>query len=104
MRKKNLLIAYDIRSPLRLGRLHRYLKQEAIAVQYSIFVTRKNQTALSEMIDRINERIDPGEDDVRIYELPTDYQVEMLGEPPLDDGYLLQIGGLERMLQKPVEK
>ena len=36
--RRNWLVAYDIASPRRLARVHRYLKRHAIPVQYSVFV------------------------------------------------------------------
>lgn len=99
MRKKNILIAYDIAQPLRLGRLHRYLKKVAIPVQYSIFVTTADPRKIREIIRTIRDIIHSREDDVRIYELPSDFQIQSLGRPLLSEGITLNLGGLERMLQ-----
>lgn len=99
MRKKSILIAYDISDPRRLGRLHRYLKKEAIPLQYSIFVTRTTRRKIREMIRTIRLIIHEKKDDVRIYELPSDFQVDLLGRSQLSEGVILKLGGLERLLQ-----
>lgn len=101
MRKKTLLIAYDIASPARLGRVHRRLKKVAIPVQYSIFITRLDPRKLKQLIMELKMLIDAKEDDVRIYELPEQFEVKLLGRQQLPEGITLQLGGLERMLQQP---
>ena len=62
--RRNWLIAY-IADPLRLGRVHRFLKRHAIPVQYSVFVFQGNQTTLDRILAGIVERIDTEADDVR---------------------------------------
>jgi CRISPR-associated protein Cas2 len=99
VKKKSILIAYDISQPRRLGRVHRYLKKEAIPLQYSIFVTQANQRKIREIIRTIRSIIHEKEDDVRIYELPSDFHINSLGKPLLFKGVSLMLGGLERILQ-----
>jgi len=101
MRKKTLLIAYDIASPSRLGRVHRLLKKVAIPVQYSIFITRLGPGKLKQLIVDLKMLIDAKEDDVRIYEIPEQFEVELLGRQQLPEGITLQLNGLEKMLQQP---
>jgi len=45
--------------------------------------------------------IDAKEDDVRIYEIPEQFEVELLGRQQLPEGITLQLNGLEKMLQQP---
>jgi CRISPR-associated protein Cas2 len=91
------LIAYDIGDPRRLARLHRYLKGEALALQYSVFFGRFTPAGIERLEDEIAARIDPKEDDVRIYPLPDDFQVWALGaSAPLPEG--IHFAPAERLL------
>jgi len=81
------LIAYDIADRRRLARLHRYLKGEALALQYSVFFGLFTTNQIDHIEDEIAARIDPKQDDVRIYPLPDDFQVWALGaSAPLPAG------------------
>lgn len=87
--KKPHLIAYDIRCPRRLARVYRFLKSEALPVQYSVFLGCLDRRTLGWLLSELASRIDPREDDVRIYALPSDFKAEVLGEQFLpDDVYL----------------
>ncbi len=91
------LIAYDIADPRRLARLHRYLKGEALALQYSVFFGRFTPTQIDRIEDEIAARIEVKEDDVRIYPLPEDFQVWALGaSAPLPEG--IHFAPAERLL------
>lgn len=61
------LIAYDIRDPCRLRRVHRHLTQYARAIQYSVYLYDGNETGFARCVAGLHERIDPCHDDVRIY-------------------------------------
>ncbi|RMF80843.1 MAG: CRISPR-associated endonuclease Cas2 [Nitrospirae bacterium] len=92
------LICYDIADPKRLVRVHRYLKGEALALQYSVFFGRFTTAQIAHLEDGLAERIDPKEDDVRIYPLPEDFQVWALGaSAPLPPG--LHYAPAERLLR-----
>jgi len=94
------LIAYDIADPRRLARLHRYLKGEALALQYSVFFGRFTLAGIDRIEDEIAARIDPREDDVRIYPLPVDFQVWALGaSAPLPEG--IHLAFADKLLQDP---
>jgi len=67
---KAYLIAYDIRDPKRLVRVHHYLRERALAVQYSVFVGRFSRDNLQEVVEGLRQRIEESEDDVRIYPVP----------------------------------
>ena len=86
------LIAYDIRSPRRLKRVHRYLSGVAISVQYSVFVTRCTVQRLgiirAELAGLINKR----DDDVRIYRVPERPLIETLGRQGTPEGIMLLAG------------
>ena len=86
------LIAYDIRSPRRLKRVHQYLSGEAIAVQYSVFVTRCTNQRLGVIRSRLDELIHRKEDDVRIYRVPERPAIETLGRQGMPEGILVLAG------------
>jgi CRISPR-associated endonuclease Cas2 len=62
------IISYDISNSKRLQRLARRVEKLAMRIQYSVyFAPSVTQERLFDIIDTINEFIDPEEDDVRIY-------------------------------------
>jgi len=67
---KPYLIAYDIGEPRRLQRVHRLLKNQAIALQYSVFIALMNKAECEELTQALSELIDESVDDVRLYPLP----------------------------------
>lgn len=74
------LIAYDVRSPRRLAKLHRTLKKRAIPVQKSVFIAHVEIGNLQALKDTINGIIDEVVDDVRIYRLPANIDLHLMGE------------------------
>lgn len=92
------LVAYDIRDPRRLGRVHRFLKRHALPVQYSIFVIRCTQRQLDAILEGIAARIDASCDDVRAYYLPDRCRVWSVGVQHLPEGIFLPAEGLGRLL------
>ena len=86
------LIAYDIADPRRLHRVHRFLKQHAVPIQYSVFVTRISEAQLARIKTGIVDRICEDEDDVRIYHIPDRTEVQLLGRSPLPEGMQLVAG------------
>ena len=96
------LIAYDIADKRRLARLHRYLKGETLALQYSVFFGRFTAAGIDRIEDEIAARIDPKQDDVRIYPLPDDFQVWTLGaSAPLPEG--IHFASAKGLLEEPEE-
>jgi CRISPR-associated protein Cas2 len=73
------LIAYDIRCPRRLTRLHQWLIRHATPLQYSVFLGRYDRAELADLRRQIEARIDPLADDVRLYPLPERPQLRALG-------------------------
>ncbi|MCZ7627163.1 MAG: CRISPR-associated endonuclease Cas2 [Betaproteobacteria bacterium] len=86
------LIAYDISDPRRLQRVHKFLKQCAVPIQYSVFITRISEAQLARIKVGIVERICDDEDDVRIYHIPDRTEVRLLGRSPLPEGMQLVVG------------
>lgn len=86
LKKKSWLIAYDISNPKRLGRVHRLLKKEALALQYSIFYYEGNVEELKCLLQDIEARINLKADDVRAYPIPEKMHYNSLGKSTLPDG------------------
>lgn len=76
---ENYLICYDIREPKRLGRIYRLMKGRGLHIQYSVFFSKISWTELNELKQEIKRIIDEGEDDVRIYPLPSKPIVSVMG-------------------------
>lgn len=87
--RKPYLICYDISDPRRLQKLHRYLRQRALPVQYSVFYASLTNNELRRIKDGINLIIEPREDDIRIYHLPDKPAIETLGRDTLPTGLQL---------------
>lgn len=85
-RRRTYVIAYDIADPRRLARVHRFLKQFAFPVQYSVFLGTFTDTALNAILEGLATIIHPRQDDVRAYPLPAAPRIESLGRPVLPEG------------------
>lgn len=83
---RELIIAYDIADPKRLARVHRLMKKLALPLQYSVFYTRMNDRQKQQMIKLLEKKINPKQDDIRIYPLVTNYVALYLGHSPFMDG------------------
>ncbi|WJW76678.1 CRISPR-associated endonuclease Cas2 [Thiohalobacter sp. IOR34] len=83
------LVCYDISDPRRLARLHRYLSARAVPVQYSVFILWADSVKVDALVREILEIINPREDDVRVYPLPRQIELETLGRRGLPEGLLL---------------
>ncbi len=74
-----ILICYDIANVKRLQRLHRLISRQAVMVQYSVYYAEENSAGIAQLAALIREYIDPDEDDVRIYRLPSSPEIDLLG-------------------------
>jgi len=93
-------IAYDIRDPKRLVRVHRYLKRQAIALQYSAFCLEAEESRVLRTLEALGDLIDKGRDDVRAYRLPHVLKVWQLGRQNLPEGVMMPGGkGLMALLR-----
>lgn len=88
-RVKTWLVAYDIREPRRLRRVHQCIKREGTAVQYSAFAVEADDASLDALLQRLSGHIDRRADDVRAYHIPDHCQVWHLGRDPWPDGVQL---------------
>ena len=82
------LIAYDIRDPRRLQRLHRALRAEALAVQRSLFLVAGSVPVVERLLDRLETLIDPRVDDLRAYPVAAPDCLWLSGQRPLQGGLL----------------
>ncbi|NKC12773.1 MAG: CRISPR-associated endonuclease Cas2 [Gammaproteobacteria bacterium] len=80
------IIAYDIGDPKRLRRVFRYLRRYAVPVQYSLFYVEASQGAIGRIMQGIEDFIDPREDDVRAYHIPSRGTIDTIGAPALPNG------------------
>ncbi len=80
------LISYDIADPRRLGRIHRALKRQAMALQYSVFLHTGTPRQFEALIAQLQQLIDPRQDDLRAYPLPERGTRMRLGKSPLPVG------------------
>ena len=75
----NYLVCYDIRNEKRLMKVYKTLKQIGLHIQYSVFHCRLSWQELIQLEERLKELIDESEDDVRIYPLPSEMKVLVMG-------------------------
>ena len=93
------LIAYDIRQPKRLIRVHRYLRRQGLPVQYSVFTVQLTQRKLTRVMEGLQAIIYSRVDDVRIYPLPTRLDASLLGRQLFPDGVMLLDGGINLIIR-----
>lgn len=63
------LLAYDIRHPRRLRRVHQVAKAWGDALQYSVFVCDLTRSELFLMKEELIEEMNPREDSIGIFDL-----------------------------------
>lgn len=83
---RNWLIAYDIADPRRLGRVHRFLCEHAVPVQYSLFTTRCTPMKLGVIRAGLARIVNADEDDVRMYPVPEPAHLTVYGKKALPEG------------------
>ena len=95
------VICYDIHCPRRLGRIHRTLKSQAMALQYSVFLFNGTQVQLQRCLEQLERLMDKQEDDIRAYPLPARGLRWCLGQPVLPEG--IYWSGLAQSWHRPHE-
>ncbi len=65
--RKWYLLAYDIKNPKRLSRLHYFIKKKAICLQRSVYLVQSSEDELDVMISKIRKIVHDKKDDVRLY-------------------------------------
>lgn len=96
------IISYDISDRKRLSRTARYLVREGIRIQYSIYLLKATASQIQTHIDEILQRIDPAQDDVRIYPITTNariWQLGILSLPQHDEAFTLTDPILDKLTQ-----
>ena len=96
---KTWLVAYDIREPRRLRRVHRHLRKLGMAAQYSAFTVEADDSAIADHLAAIELLIDGRVDDVRAYHLPARCPVWRLGRQEWPEGLYLSPHEAVRLLQ-----
>lgn len=92
------LVGYDVSSPRRLRKVHRYLKNEAASAQYSVFAFVGRDSVLDRVFDDLRGLIDTKQDDVRGYHIPEHCQVWALGRQSLPPGITLPASKLTELI------
>jgi len=77
--KANYLVCYDITEPRRLNRVYKFIKGMGLHIQYSVFHCKPTWPKLLELKEKLSRLIDEKEDDIRIYPLPTEEKVIVMG-------------------------
>lgn len=77
--KANYLVCYDIREPRRLARVYQLMKGKGLHIQYSVFHCRLTWPELLELKEKLAGLIDERADDVRLYPLPSEEKVIVMG-------------------------
>ena len=96
--KSNYLVCYDIADPARLGKVFRLVKGIGIHLQYSVFLCSLTWPQLQDIKEDIKELINQQEDDIRIYPLPSNGKVSVLGQGArIPDGVDLFIDPIGRV-------
>ncbi|MBP9561545.1 MAG: CRISPR-associated endonuclease Cas2 [Syntrophorhabdaceae bacterium] len=76
----NYLVCYDIRDEGRLMKVYNKMKKTGLHIQYSVFHCRLSRDELLELKESLNSLIEISEDDIRIYPLPSDIKVTVMGQ------------------------
>ncbi|WP_256646644.1 hypothetical protein [Thermomonas paludicola] len=75
------LLAYDVRCPRRLARLHRRLLRIAAPVQYSLFLLHATTDEMTHLMDELDRGWIAPVDDLRAYPIGETGSVVALGKP-----------------------
>ena len=63
------LLAYDVSSDRRRTKLHRFLCEFAMPLQYSVFIAQLDRRGVDTVVRGVAERVHAREDDFRMYPL-----------------------------------
>ncbi len=86
------LLAYDIADPERLRQVHRAVRQAGIPMQYSVFLIPGRAADIDRLLRELEGIIEPLEDDIRVYPLPTRLEVHRYGRQEIPLGLDLVSG------------
>lgn len=77
--KSAYLVCYDITDEKRLTKVYRFMKERGLHLQYSVFYCILTREELVELKNSLSKLIHPRYDDVRIYPLPKNALVAVVG-------------------------
>lgn len=77
--KSAYLVCYDISDEKRLMKVYRFMKERGIHIQYSVFYCVLTLEELKTLKANIQKLINPRYDDIRIYPLPRNSLIAVLG-------------------------
>lgn len=97
------LLAHDIRDKRRLQRVWRFLRQEGVRLQYSVYLLAGTRQHVENIIDRLRDLIDEAADDVRIYPLTENTRIWGLGTQFNDDGNTLCDAFMDKLKQADLD-
>jgi len=83
------LMAHDIRDDKRLQRVWRFLRNEGVRLQYSVYLLAGSRQQMEAIIEQLRGLIDERADDVRIYPLSENTRIWGMGTQFSDDGNTL---------------
>lgn len=83
------LLAHDIADPKRLQKVWRYLRQEGVRLQYSVYLISGNRQQMEKVLNRLRELINEKADDVRVYAITENTRIWGLGKQFNDGGNVL---------------
>ena len=83
------LVAYDIADTKRVAKIGRFLSKIGVRIEYSIFYVSASKEEMTEIAMKINDIIEPNEDDVRIYEIE-DYGIALGKADLLDELFIIR--------------
>ncbi len=98
---KTWLVAYDIREPRRLRRVHRCLRKLGLPAQYSAFTVEADDVGIADHLARLEQLIDARVDDLRAYHLPASCPVWRLGRQGWPEGLILAPQEAARLILAP---
>lgn len=88
------LLCYDIANNKRLQRLQRFMKDQGLPLQYSVFLLHTSSLELLVLLEAVRKKINEKEDDVRIYPISSTIEFLALGRQELGQGMTLTGDGL----------
>jgi len=96
------VLAHDIRDKKRLQKVWRYLRQEGVRLQYSVYLLAGTRHQIEAIIDRLRELIDERSDDVRIYPLTENTRIWGLGTQFNEGGNMLCDAFMDKLKQEDI--
>ena len=97
---KRWLLAHDIREPKRLQRVWRYLRQEGVRMQHSVYLLKGDRDAIERVMEQLRNLIDERCDDVRIYPLTENTRLWGLGTQFNDGGNQLCDAFMDKLRER----